>query len=142
MTHPPLSADDYPLAEKRPELVRGARGKNLEDLTLEAVVSGEVTMEDLRITPKALLQQAEIAKSVDRVELARNFERASEMTRLPQSVIMETYELLRPGRASNKQVLLDAALHLREEFQSQYLAEFLEEAACVYERRGLFKTRY
>lgn len=142
MTRKPLIAEDYPLAEKRPDLVRGARGKSLDDLTLEAVIRGDVTMEDLRITPEALLQQAEIAKSVDRVELAHNFERASEMTRLPQKVVMETYELLRPGRASNKQVLLDAAEKLRKNYNSEYLAEFLEEAADVYERRGLFKARY
>ncbi len=142
MTRDPLSATDYPIAEKRPELVTGARGKPLEDLTLDALVSGEVTMEDLRITPEALLQQAEIARCVGRTELAQNFERASEMAAIPQPVIMEIYELLRPGRARDNQMLLDAATRLRDEFQAEALAIFVEEAAEVYEHRGLFTTRY
>lgn len=142
MTRKPLSANDYPLAEKRPELVRGARGKSLDDLTLEAVVSGEVTMEDLRITPGALHQQAEVARSVGRGELAQNFERASEMARIPQAVIMEIYEMLRPGRAPDKQALMDTAQRLRDEFQAQSLAAFVEEAADIYEHRGLFTARY
>lgn len=142
MTSKPLSADDYPISEKRADLVRGARGKRLEDLTLDALVSGDITMEDLRITPQALLQQAEVARSVDRRELARNFERASEMACVPQPVIMEMYEMLRPGRARDKQTLMDAARRLRDEFQAEKLAVFMEEAAEVYVRRGLFTTRY
>jgi len=142
MTRKPLSAADYPLAEKRPDLVRGARGKPLEELTLDALVSGDVTMEDLRITPQALLQQAEIASSVGRNELARNFERASEMARIPQPIIMEIYEILRPGRASDKQAIIAAAKRLRDEFQAEILAAFIEEAADIYDRRGLFAARY
>jgi propanediol dehydratase small subunit len=142
MTRKTLSAADYPLAEKRPELVTGGRGKSLDDLTLEAVISGEVTMEDLRITPEALHQQAEIARSVERGELAQNFERASEMTHIPQPLIMEIYEMLRPGRAADKQALMDVASRLREEFRAGSLAAFVEEAAEVYEQRGLFTSRY
>lgn len=142
MTETKLSAEDYPIAEKRPDLVKGARGKSLEDLTLEAVVEGSVTMEDLRVTPLALRQQAEIARAVEREALARNFERASEMARLPQLVIMEIYEVLRPGRARDKQVLTDAANRLRDEYSAEQLAAFVEEASEVYERRGLFSTRY
>ncbi|MBT4934095.1 MAG: glycerol dehydratase [Rhodospirillaceae bacterium] len=142
MTGKPLSAADYPLAEKRSELVKGARGKHLDDLTLDGVVSGDVTMEDLRITPEALHQQAEIARAVGRGELAQNFERASEMARIPQPVIMEMYEMLRPGRASDKQALINAAQRLRAEFQADILAAFIEEAADVYENRGLFTARY
>ncbi|MBT5487932.1 MAG: glycerol dehydrogenase, partial [Halieaceae bacterium] len=58
-----LTAKDYPIAENRPEEVTGSRGKPLASLTMEAVLSGEVSMEDLRITPRALEQQAQISKS-------------------------------------------------------------------------------
>jgi len=137
-----LGIADYPLAERRPELVRGRRGKGLADLTLEDVLSGEVEMEDLRITPDALLQQAEIARDANRATLAGNFERASEMAKLPQDFIMEVYELLRPGRAPDKTALEAAAARLRGDYGAERLATFIEEAGQVYERRGLFTFRY
>jgi propanediol dehydratase small subunit len=137
-----LSTADYPLAEKRPDFVKGARGKALGDITLDSVVAGEIEMEDLRITPDALLAQAEIARAAGRPTLAANFERAAEMVKLPQATIMEVYELLRPGRARDKGALLSAAGRLRSEFAAERLALFLEEAAEVYERRGLFRFRY
>lgn len=139
---PGLTVADYPIAEKRPELVRGGRGKGLEEITLPAVVSGQVEMEDLRITPEALRRQAEIARAARRDGLANNFERAAELVDIPQDVVMEFYELLRPGRASDIQVLLDAAQRLRDEFAAPAMAAFVEEAAQVYQRRGLFKFRY
>lgn len=137
-----LGIADYPLAERRPELVRGRRGKGLAELTMEDVLSGEVDMEDLRITPEALLQQAEIARDANRATLAGNFERASEMASLPQNFVMEVYELLRPGRAPDKAALEAAAARLRSEYRAVRLAKFVEEAAQVYERRGLFTFRF
>ena len=133
---------DYPLAEKRPEIVKGARGKTLDEITLEHVVAGDIVMEDLRITPEALLAQGEIARAAGRPTLAANFERAAEMVKVPQKLIMEVYELLRPGRAKDKGALMAAARRLRQEFGAERLAGFLEEAAEVYERRGLFRFRF
>ena len=57
-----LTVEDYPLAEKRPELIEGRRGKRLDDITLDGLVAGEVEIDDLRITPAALRMQAEIAR--------------------------------------------------------------------------------
>jgi propanediol dehydratase small subunit len=137
-----LTAADYPIAEKRPELVRGPRGKRLDEVTLDAVVSGEATLEDLRITPEALKLQGEIARAAGRPMLAKNFDRASELVQVPQDVIMQVYELLRPGRAKDKAPLLEAARTLREKFQAGRMAAFVEEAAAIYERRGLFRRRF
>ena len=137
-----LSVADYPLAEKRPELIAGRRGKRLEDITLEALVAGDVELEDLRITPAALRLQAEIARAAGRPMLAANFERAAELVDVPQEVIMRVYELLRPGRARDKAPLLEAARMLRETYGAAAIACFIEEAAEVYERRGLFAVRY
>ena len=142
MTDKPLGIPDYPLAETRPDHVRGARGLSLEDITLDAVIEGRVGMEDLRITADALLQQAEIAEAAGRPTLADNFRRASELIAVPQPVIMEIYELLRPGRAPGKQAMLDTAARLRAEFGAERIAAFVEEAADVYQRRGLFTFRY
>lgn len=142
MTDKPLNAEDYPVAETQSDRVTGARGRSLDDITLDGVMKGDVTMEDLRITPEALLAQAQIARSVGRTMLAANFERASEMTQLPQEDVVRIYELLRPGRAGSKEALLAAAEDVRIRFGAERLAGFIEEAAKLYERRGLYRTRF
>lgn len=142
MNEKPLTARDYPTAETMSDRVSGHRGKTLDALTLDAAMSGELAMEDLRITPEALLRQAQIARSVGRAALAENFERAAEMTRLSQDETMQVYELLRPGRAKSRSELMDVAQRLRSEHDAPKLADFIEEAAALYERRGLFRTRY
>lgn len=133
---------DYPLAETQPESVIGKRGRALADITLEAVLSGDVTMEDLRITPQALAAQAEIARDAGRPTLAQNFERAAELVEVPQDFIMQVYELLRPGRAKSKAELLEAAATMRDTHKAKRIARFIEEAAETYEARGLFTFRF
>jgi propanediol dehydratase small subunit len=142
MSKEPLSVADYPLAEKRPEIVKTKAGKGIDDITLESVLSDQVTLEDLRITGRALRQQSEIARAAGRPTLAQNFERGAELVDVPQDVIMRTYELLRPGRATSKDELLAAAKELRDVHGAYAVAAFIEEAAEVYERRALFKRRY
>ena len=142
MTGERLSIADYPLAEKRPEVVRGTRGKRLDEITLDAALEDRVTLEDLRITAAALRQQAEIARAAGRETLAANFERGAELVDVPQDTIMRIYELLRPGRAQSQEELLAAARELREQHGAEGIAAFMEEAAAVYERRGLFKKRF
>ena len=133
---------DYPLAETQPGEVRGPRGLSLEDITLERVMDGSVTMEDLRITPEALIAQGEIARDAGRPTLAENFARAAELVNVPQDVIMQVYELLRPGRARSKQELLEAARMLKAQYGATRIAAFIEEAADTYEQRGLFTFRF
>jgi propanediol dehydratase small subunit len=142
MTVPKLTTADYPLAERRPDLVRGKRGKGLDAMTLDAVVAGEVTLDDLSITARALKQQAEIARDAGRSTLAQNFERAADLVEVPQDTIMRIYELLRPGRAVSKEQLILAADELEKTYAAATMAAFIREAAEVYERRGLFRRRY
>jgi len=137
-----IGVADYPLAEERPELIRGPRGKALSEITLEAVLRGEVALEDLRITPAALRLQAEVSRAAGRPTLAENFERAAELVGVPQAVIMRTYELLRPGRARSAAELRAAARTLREEHGAALMAAFVDEAADAYEARGLFQRRF
>jgi propanediol dehydratase small subunit len=137
-----LTVADYPLAENRPEAVIGRRGKSLDGVTLPGVLDGSVTLEDLRITSGALRQQAEIARDAGRPTLAANFERAAELVDVPQETIMRIYELLRPGRARSKANLIAAATELRDVHGAHGMADFVTEAAAVYERRGLFKSRF
>lgn len=132
-----MNLKDYPLAETAPDRIRGGRGKTLDELTLEAVLSGDVTIEDLRITPQALKVQAEISRAAGRPALAANFERGAELVAVPQELIMETYEMLRPGRVKRLQVLLDQAEMFRRKYGAHEVARFLETAAEHYRRRGM-----
>ena len=55
MTQPTLDpAVDYPLSVHRRDLLFTPTGKSIDDITIEAVVSGEVQPADLRITPDTL----------------------------------------------------------------------------------------
>ena len=141
-SRPPLSIADYPLAEQRPDLVRSPTGKAFNDITLAAVEAGEITMADLRISATALRQQAEIAYAAGRPTLGENFARAAELVDIPQDELLRIYELLRPGRAKSKDELLQAAEQLRQRYKAGIMADFVVEAATVYEKRGLFITRF
>ena len=137
-----LTVADYPLAETRGAQVVGKRGLAVNDITLDAVLAGRVTMQDLQITPKALQDQAEIAQDAGRPTLALNFQRAAELVEVPQDLIMSTYEFLRPGRAKSKQDLLDRASVFRDQYSAPAIADFITEAAQVYEKRGVFTYRF
>jgi len=126
---------DFPLATHRSELIRTPAGKRLEELTLDAVLKGEVTAEDLRITPRTLRLQAEIADAVRRPQLADNMRRAAELTAVPDERILEIYNALRP-RASTKQQLLEIADELEGRYGANANAALVREAAEVYERRS------
>jgi len=129
---------DYPMAEKRPELVKTATGKSLADITLDAVVSGAVKAEEIRITPQTLEYQAQIGESIGRPQFARNLRRAAEMTAVPDARILQMYNALRPNR-STKADLLAIADELENKYGAKVCAGFVREAADVYERRGVLK---
>jgi propanediol dehydratase small subunit len=99
-----LTRDDYPLSINRPDLLHTPTGKPITALTMDAVVSGELSAEDLRISPETLLLQAEIADASGRPQLAGNFRRAAEMTAIPDAEVLAMYNALRP-RASTGQAL-------------------------------------
>lgn len=96
---------DYPLANKHPEWVKTATNKTLDDFTLENVLSNKVTAQDMRITPETLRLQASIAKDAGRDRLAMNFERAAELTAVPDDRILEIYNALRPYRSTKEELL-------------------------------------
>jgi propanediol dehydratase small subunit len=129
---------DYPLAQKRPDLARSASGMKLEDITLEKVVAGQITFDDIRTRPETLEYQAQIAESVGRVRLAANLRRAAEMTRIPDARLLEMYNALRPYR-STKQELLNMADELETKYQAKVCGGLVREAAAVYDKRGRLK---
>lgn len=129
---------DFPLAEKRPELVKSAGGLSLDEITLDKVIAGEISFDDIKIRPETLEYQAQIAESIGRPHLAANMRRAAEMTRISDERLLEMYSLLRPYRCT-KQELLDLADELESEYQAKLCAALVREAADVYEKRGRLK---
>lgn len=129
---------DYPLANKHPEWVKTSTNKTLDELTLENVLSGKITAQDMRITPETLRIQAAIARDAGRDRLAMNFERAAELTAVPDDRILDIYNALRPFR-STKQELIDIADDLESRYQAKICAAFVREAATLYVERKKLK---
>ncbi|KZL91053.1 diol dehydratase small subunit [Clostridium magnum] len=129
-----MNPQDYPLATKRPEFIKTPTGKKLEDVTLDKVLSGEIKPEDVRISPETLEMQAQIAEGMNRDAMARNFRRASELIAVPDDRILEIYNALRPYR-STKEELLAIAEELETKYKAKVNADFVREAAEIYEKR-------
>ena len=130
---------DFPLGIKRPELVKSSSGLNLEDITLAKVTSGTISFDDVKIHPETLEYQAQIAEDIGRPHLAANFRRAAEMTRIPDTRVLEIYNSLRPYRCT-KQELLDIADELETQYAARACAALVREAAAVYEKRNRLKA--
>lgn len=134
--------DIYPISQEAPERAVSASGMPLDRLTLDAVVSGEVGAQDIRISADVLRLQAGIARAAGRDRLALNLERAADLVAVPQDVILETYEMLRPGRISDPAPLVERAELLRRDYGAHAIAALIDEAVAVYARRNLFRRRY
>ncbi len=133
-----VSVDDYPLASKHPDWVKTSTGKTLDDITLANVMNDSVKAADMRITPEILRIQADIARSAGRERLAVNFERAAELTAVPDDRVLEIYNALRPYRSSKEELIA-----ISEELQSKYNAticsQYVREAAEMYTERKKLK---
>lgn len=126
----------YPLAEHHAEDVRTPTGRPLADLTMDAVLAGEVTADDLRIAPTTLRTQADIAAAAGRRQLGDNFRRAAELTAVPDERILAMYNALRP-RASSRNELSAIAAELENDYAAPLCAALVREAAEVYEQRDV-----
>jgi propanediol dehydratase small subunit len=132
----------YPVGEKQPDRVRTRNGRPLRDLTLDNLLAGHVAASDFGITAEGLRLQALIAERAGRPNLAQNLRRGAELVEIPDHVLLDFYELLRPGRAQSADDLRAAAKQLRDTYGAKETASLLEEAALVYERRGIFQRRF
>ncbi len=113
----------------------GISGRAAAEITLEAVRSGDVRPEDIRIHPDTLVMQAEVARAHANPQLAANLLRAAELARLDDFRVLEIYEALRPNRSTAAQlhVIADTL-----SFAGAVLtAELVREALEIYEKRGL-----
>ena len=130
---------EYPLAEKRPDLVRTSSGAGLKDLSFAALKAGRLKPEDFKISSETLELQAQVADDVGRAPLARNLRRAAELVAVPDERLLAIYNALRPYR-STKQELLDIAVELEGTYGATVAGGFVREAADVYERRGRLRV--
>ena len=136
-----VSKADYPIGDKRPELIHSASGKALKELTLDKLLSGELKPEDLRISPETLELQAQVAESVKRGAFALNLRRAAELIAVPDARLLEIYNALRPYK-STKDELLAIAAELKNQYNAPISASLVAEAAEVYYARKRSKEFY
>lgn len=133
-----LNPHDYPLSIKKPSLINTPSGKKMKDINLNNVLSGDVTADDCRISAQTLEYQAQVAESVGNWQIAKNLRRAAELTKIPDEIVLKVYNALRPNRSSKKR-LLEISGSLKEKYEAYICADFLKEAAEVYEKKGMLK---
>ena len=120
------------------ETIYSATGRPLDTLNMGAVLKGQLTTEDFRISAETLQAQADAAETAGYDPLAENFRRAAELTGISNEEVLAMYDLLRPGRTTHAQ-LLALAERLEQEFDAPLTAALVREAAEVYLARGLVK---
>jgi propanediol dehydratase small subunit len=129
-------ARDYPLGDKRPDLVTTPSGLHANEVTLEALRAGSLDPGDVRATAETLRRQAAVARAAGREQLAENLLRAAELAGVPEETVLEIYTALRPWRATAAE--LEAwAERLDDELAAPLTAAFVREALHAYELRGL-----
>ena len=133
-----VTVEDYPLGEKKPELIKSASGKSLNDLTLQGVIDGKLDAKDFRITKETLELQAQVAESAGRGFFATNLRRAGELIPVPDARLLEIYNALRPYR-STKAELYAIGDELINEYGATVSGNFVKEAADIYEKRNRLK---
>ena len=129
---------DYPLSDKRPDLVRTLSGKSLDAVTLKEVVSEKIGSQEFRIRAETLRLQAKIAAAHGREQLALNLRRAAELTAMPDDYVFKVYNALRPRRSTEEE-LLAIAKELDKTYEARLNSELVREAARIYKARHLLK---
>ena len=74
-----MTAANYPLSEKSADKLQSPTGKKFTDMTKAGLLAGNVTSDDMRISPETLEMQAQVAESVGRGAFANNMRRAAEL---------------------------------------------------------------
>jgi propanediol dehydratase small subunit len=121
----------YPLYRDDREAIRLPSGRPIGEFSLENVQAGRVSGEDLGIHEETLRRQARIAEDAGFAPLARNLERAAELTQVPARKILEVYEALRRGtRAAELEAL---AREVESTYGATATATFIREAASSRE---------
>ncbi|MEE0419307.1 MAG: diol dehydratase small subunit [Lachnospiraceae bacterium] len=126
----------YPLGQYEADSIASKTGKKLEDITLEEVKRGNITADDIKISKEMLRKQGEVSLEAGNPAMNKNFERAAELVDVPDDVILQMYNKLRPNR-STKLELVRMARELLDKYGAVHCAKLVMEAAEVYEKRGI-----
>ncbi len=126
----------YPLGEYEKDRVQSKTGKKLTDITLDEVMKGHVSSDDIKISKEILKAQGQVARENGNDPMEKNFERAAELVDVPDEVILKMYDKLRPNR-STKLELVMMAQELIEKYNAKNCARLVMEAVEVYEKRGI-----
>jgi propanediol dehydratase small subunit len=105
-------------------------------LTLEQLRAGKIMPDDVTISRETLLAQAERAEAEGYPQLARNFRRAAELTAIPNDVLLQTYEKLRPYRSTYYE-LLATSQEIAARYDAPETGEYIRQAAEAYQAKGL-----
>jgi propanediol dehydratase small subunit len=125
----------YPLAASARQKVRTASGRPVSEITLEAVVAGQVGPKDVAVSPETLHLQAAFAEEAGNPQLAENLRRGAELAEFSDDELLHFYEMLRPGRSSADE--LAALAQTLAERGAERCAALVREARAAYVRRGL-----
>ncbi len=130
-----VTSADYPIADKKPELIKTQTGVNFKDLSYDKVINGQLKAEDMRIRPETLELQAQVADSVGRTAFGSNLRRAAELIAVPDERLLEIYNALRPYK-STKDELEAIAIELEDKYNAPNSAKLVREAADIgYKRK-------
>jgi propanediol dehydratase small subunit len=105
-------------------------------LTLEHLRAGKIMPDDVTISRETLLAQAERAEAEGYPQLARNFRRAAELTAIPNEVLLQTYEKMRPYRSTYYE-LLAMSQEISARYDAPETGEYIRQAAEAYQAKGL-----
>lgn len=131
-----VTAADYPILQKHPDWVKTPNGRSVAEIDLSSVQRGEVENKDIRISREMLLTQAKVAESAGKPQVAENFRRAAEMTEVPDALVIEMYDKLRPNRATYEE-LCAMGDTLEKQYNAARCAKLVREAAEIYKKRGI-----
>ena len=106
------------------------------DLTLDNLRAGKILPDDVTIGRETLLAQATRAEAEGYPQLARNFRRAAELTAIPNEVLLQTYEKLRPYRSTYYE-LLAMSQEISARYDAPETGEYIRQAAEAYQAKGL-----
>ena len=126
----------YPLGEYEKDSIQSKTGKKLTEITLDEVMKGHISSDDIKISKETLKAQGQVARECGNDPMEKNFERAAELVDVPDDVILKMYDKLRPNR-STKLELVMMAQELIEKYNAKNCARLVMEAVEVYEKRGI-----
>ena len=127
---------NYPLGKNEADTITSRTGKKLSQITLEEVKRGNVNADDIKISSEMLKRQGQVAAEADNPQMQANFERAAELVNVPDDVLLNMYNMLRPNRSTKRQILV-LAQELLETYKAPHCAKLVLEAAEIYEKRGI-----